>query len=94
MALTHTAERTSRWTVIKSITLQIGCTVKILLRLVLQSEHEQKMREGLTTSKKDRIEEIEREISGVASGSSSISRHHLETVLLPISGGPIACTSR
>jgi transposase len=61
MVLEHQGEYNSQWSAISSIAPKIGCTCETLRRWVRQVERDQGVREGLTTSERQRIKELERE---------------------------------
>ena len=61
MVLEHQGDYTSQWSAISSIAPKIGCTCETLRRWVRQTERDQGVREGLTTSERQRIKELERE---------------------------------
>ena len=51
----------SRWAAICSIAGKIGCTAETLRKWILQAERDSGKREGLTTSERARLKELERE---------------------------------
>ena len=51
----------SQWAAIGSIAQKIGCTPETLRKWVRQKERDQGMREGLTSSDRERLKELERE---------------------------------
>ena len=61
MVLEHQGDYTSQWSAISSIAPKIGSTCETLRRWVRQTERDQGVREGLTTSERQRIKELERE---------------------------------
>ena len=57
----HESEYESRWAALGSVALRIGCTVETLRRWVSQAERDQGRRDGMTTSDRERLKELERE---------------------------------
>ena len=62
MVLEHQDDYNSQWSFISSIASKIGCTCETLRRWVRQAERDQGIREGQTSSEKQRIKELEREV--------------------------------
>lgn len=62
MVLEHQNEHGSEWAAICSIAAKIGCTAETLRRWVRQSERDNGQREGQTTSERERIKALEREV--------------------------------
>jgi transposase len=54
-------EHESQWATISSVSGKIGCTAETLRRWVRQAERDEGKREGLTTSERQRLKELERE---------------------------------
>ena len=52
----------SQWAAIESIAAKIGCTGETLRKWVRQSERDSGVRPGATTTKQQRIKELEREV--------------------------------
>ena len=61
MVLDHEREHPSRWAAISSIAGKIGCTAQTLLNWVRQTERDSGQRDGLTTTERQRLKELERE---------------------------------
>ena len=61
MVFEHRSEHTSQWAAIVSITTKIGCTAQTLSTWVKQAERDQGKRAGLTTDKRERLKQLERE---------------------------------
>ena len=57
----HQGEHASQWAAISSIAGKIGCTAESLRRWVRQAERDLGKRSGLSTSDRDRLNELERE---------------------------------
>ncbi len=57
----HQGEHESQWAAIGSIASKIGCTAETLRKWVRQVERDQGKRNGLTSSDRDRLKELERE---------------------------------
>ena len=57
----HQGEYSSQWAALESIAPKIGCTAETLRKWVRQAERDQGMREGLTTSDRERLKARERE---------------------------------
>jgi transposase len=58
----HQGEHGSQWAAIGSIAAKIGCTAETLRKWVRQAERDQGKRSGLSTSERDRLKELEREV--------------------------------
>jgi transposase-like protein len=56
-------EHESQWAAINAIAAKIGCTSESLRRWVRQSERDQGRREGLTTSEREHVKKLEREVA-------------------------------
>ena len=57
----HQAEYDSQWAAMNSIAGKVGCTAETLRKWVRRAEREQGLREGLTTSDRERLKALERE---------------------------------
>jgi transposase len=58
----HQPEHGSQWATIKSISAKIGCSAEALRNWVRQTERNEGKRPGLTTSERERLKELEREV--------------------------------
>jgi transposase len=54
-------EHASQWAAICSVSAMIGCTAETLRRWVRQTERDHGTREGLTTSERQQLKQLERE---------------------------------
>jgi len=61
MVLEHQREYPSQWAAIESIGSKIGCTAETLRKWVRQAERDQGVRQGLTSTERERLKELERE---------------------------------
>ena len=61
MVFEHQGEHDSQWAAMASIAAKIGCTPETLRKWVRQAERDQGLREGLTTSERERLKALERE---------------------------------
>ncbi len=61
MVFEHQSEHDSQWAAMASIAAKIGCTAETLRKWVRQAERDQGLREGLTTSERERLKALERE---------------------------------
>ena len=61
MVLEHQGEHDSQWAAISSIASKIGCSSETLRNWVRQSERNQGLRPGLTSTERERLKELERE---------------------------------
>jgi transposase-like protein len=57
----HQAEYDSQWAALNSIAGKVGCTAETLRKWVRRAEQDQGLREGLTTSDRERLKALERE---------------------------------
>ena len=62
MVFEHRSEHESQWAAIESIAAKIGCTAETLRGWVRQHERDTGRREGLTSTDKERIKALEREV--------------------------------
>ncbi len=61
MVLEHQAEYPSQWAAIGSIAGKFGCTAQTLHNWLRQYERDHGVRDGMTTSERQRLKELERE---------------------------------
>jgi len=61
MVFEHQAEYDSQWAALNSIAGKIGCTAETLRKWVRRAERAQGLRDGLTTSDRERLKALERE---------------------------------
>jgi transposase-like protein len=61
MVFEHQAEYDSQWATLNSIAGKIGCTAETLRKWVRRAERDQGLRDGLTTSDRERLKALERE---------------------------------
>ena len=61
MVVEHQAEYDSQWAAMNSIAAKIGCTAETLRKWVRQAERDQGLREGLTSTDRERLKALERE---------------------------------
>ena len=61
MVFEHQAEYESQWAAMNSIAAKIGCTAETLRKWVRRAERDQGLREGLTSSDRERLKALERE---------------------------------
>ena len=62
MVFEHQAEHESQWAAIVSIASKIGCTPESLRQWIRQAERDQGKRAGLTSSERERLKQLEREV--------------------------------
>ena len=62
MVRDHQDEHESQWAAISAIASKIGCTAETLRLWVRQAEKDSGERSGLTTSERERIKALEREV--------------------------------
>jgi transposase len=62
LVLEHEREHASRWAATSSVASKIGCTPETLRKWVLQAERDLGKAAGLTTSERERLKELEREV--------------------------------
>jgi transposase len=58
----HQGEHESQWAAINSIASKIGCTGETLRKWVRQAERDRGKRAGLSSSERERLKELEREV--------------------------------
>jgi transposase-like protein len=61
MVFEHQADYDSQWAALNSIAAKIGCTAETLRKWVRRAERDQGLREGLTSSDRERLKALERE---------------------------------
>ena len=61
MVFEHQAEYDSQWAAMGSIASKIGCTAETLRKWVRRAERDQGLRDGLTTTDRERLKTLERE---------------------------------
>lgn len=61
IVLEHSAEYDSEWQAISSIAAKFGMTPETLRKWVRQHERDQGLRQGLTTTERERLKQLERE---------------------------------
>ena len=59
MVFEHQAEYDSQWAAMNSIAGKIGCTAETLRKWVRRAERDQGLREGVTSSERDRLKALE-----------------------------------
>jgi transposase-like protein len=62
MVQEHGPEHPSQWAAITSIAAKLGCTAQTLRTWVQQAERDTGRRGGLTTTERQRLKELEREV--------------------------------
>ncbi|GAN81526.1 Transposase [Acidocella aminolytica 101 = DSM 11237] len=62
MVFEHQNDHASQWATIESVAAKIGCTAQTLCNWVRQAERDQGLREGLTTSEREKMKALEREV--------------------------------
>ena len=62
MVLEHQPEYAPQWAAIVSIAAKIGSTAETLRKWVRQAERDSGKRDGLTTSERERLKELDREV--------------------------------
>jgi transposase len=58
----HQGEHKTQWAAIASIASKIGCTAETLRKWVRQAERDQGQRDGLSSSERERLKQLEREV--------------------------------
>ena len=61
MVFEHQADYDSQWSALNSIAGKIGCTAETLRKWVRRAERDQGLREGVTSSERERLKALERE---------------------------------
>ena len=62
LVLDQVDKHSSQWAAIQSVASKIGCTAETLRRWVRQAEYDSGSRDGLTTSERERMKTLEREV--------------------------------
>ena len=62
MVLDHADEHPSQWAAIRSVAEKLGCTVEALRRWVRQAERDSGQRPGLTTTEREDVKRLQREV--------------------------------
>jgi len=63
MVLDHAPEHPSQWAAIRSVGEKLGIRTESLRRWVRQAERDAGKRSGLTTDERERLKQLEREVS-------------------------------
>jgi transposase len=63
MVLDHAPEHPSQWAAIRSVGEKLGIRTESLRRWVRQAERDAGRRPGLTTDERERLKQLEREVS-------------------------------
>ena len=58
----HRVTHASEWGVLQSVAPKLGCTAETLRKWVRQAQRDAGYRPGLTTSERERLKELEREV--------------------------------
>jgi transposase len=62
LVLESESHHASRWAAITSVASKIGCKAETLRKWVIQAERDAGKRDGLTTSERERLKALEREV--------------------------------
>jgi transposase-like protein len=62
LVMEHRDEHASQWSAIASIAAKIGCTAQTLHNWLAQAERDRGVRGGSTTSERERLKALEREV--------------------------------
>ncbi len=62
LVLDQADKHSSQWAAIQSVASKIGCTPETLRKWVRQAEYDTGVRDGLTTSERERLKLLEREV--------------------------------
>ncbi len=62
LVLDQTDKHSSQWAAIQSVASKIGCTAETLRKWVRQAEYNAGVRDGLTTTERERLKHLEREV--------------------------------
>ena len=62
MVFEHQKDHSSQWATIESIASKIGCMAQALCNWVRQAERDRGLREGLSTSEREKMKSLEREV--------------------------------
>jgi transposase-like protein len=74
MVFDHQAEHASQWATIMSIAPKIGCNPETLRSWVRQAERDQGKQPGLTTTERDRIKALEREVRELRQANETLRK--------------------
>jgi transposase len=61
MVLEHAAAHGSQWAAMEAMAPKLGCSAEALRRWVRQTERDRGQRDGLTTTERQRLKDLERE---------------------------------
>ncbi len=62
LVLDQADKHSSQWAAIQSVASKIGCTAETLRKWVRQAEYDSGGRDGLTTTERERMKNLEREV--------------------------------
>ncbi len=62
LVLDQTDKHSSQWAAIQSVASKIGCTAETLRKWVRQTEYDTGTRNGLTSSEREHVKNLEREV--------------------------------
>ena len=62
MVSEHQSDYPSEWATIQAISTKLGCTAETLRKWVRQAQRDTGVRDGMSTSERERIKALEREV--------------------------------
>ena len=90
----HQGEHESQWAAIGSIASKIGCTAETLRKWVRQAERDQGKRNGLTSSDRDRLKELERENRELKRANEILHKGSAANTMVTVCAGPCMTPDR
>ncbi len=74
LVLDQADKHSSQWAAIESVASKIGCTPETLRKWVRQAERDRGVRDGLTSSEREHVKNLEREVKQLRRANESLRK--------------------